>query len=45
MTTSAFVMMVGVWAVVIFFAGYFLLRVLTTPQKLDPDAEDGSGAK
>lgn len=33
MTTEALIMMLSVWVIVTGFAGYFLYRVLTTPQK------------
>jgi hypothetical protein len=35
MTSNAWIMLVATWAVVIFFAGRFFWRVLTTPQKKD----------
>ena len=33
MTSSAWIMMLGTWAVVISLAGYFFYKVLTTPPK------------
>ncbi len=39
MTREAWVMMLCVWSVVICIAGYFLLRVLTLPQRTDDSAD------
>jgi hypothetical protein len=32
MTPGAWIMLVAVWLLIIFFAGYFLWRVFTVPQ-------------
>ena len=39
MSPGAWGMMLAVWIIVIFFAGYFLWRVFTLPQKLDNDTD------
>lgn len=38
MSTSALVLLISVWTVVISTTGYFFYRVLTTPQKSEPDS-------
>lgn len=45
MSTSALVLLISVWTIVIATTGYFFYRVLTTPPKSEPDSftdNDGS---
>jgi len=35
MTTKAWIMMLTTWSIIIFFAGRFLYKVITIPQKKD----------
>jgi hypothetical protein len=46
MNTSALITMLLAQGIVIFFAGYFFYKVLTTPSKPEPDSytdNDGTG--
>ncbi len=43
MTSSAWIMLICVWSIVAALAGYFLWRVLTTPQKPDNESGDAPG--
>jgi len=38
MNTSALILLVTVWSIVIFTTGFFFYKVLTTPQKTETDS-------
>lgn len=38
MNTSALILLVSVWSIVTFTTGYFFYKVLTIPQKTEPDS-------
>ncbi|MFN5911901.1 MAG: hypothetical protein ACK45H_11235 [Bacteroidota bacterium] len=38
MATSALILVVTVWSAVTFITGYFFYKILTVPQKPEPDS-------